>query len=43
MIDTDLLQSVATQLLAGEYVEVNSKRLRVRRTSPAACASSASA
>ncbi len=33
MIDPDLLQSVATQLLAGEYVEVNGKRLRVRRTS----------
>lgn len=33
MLDNDLLRSVATQLLAGDSVEVNGKRLRVRRTS----------
>ncbi len=33
MIDTDLLQSVATQLMSGDCVELNGKRLRVRRTS----------
>jgi hypothetical protein len=33
MIDTDLLQSVANQLMSGDEVEVNGKRLPVRRTS----------
>jgi hypothetical protein len=33
MPDTDLFQSVASQLLAGDYVEVGGKRLCVRRTS----------
>lgn len=33
MIDTDLLQSIATQLMSGELVEIIGKRLRVRRTS----------
>ncbi len=33
MLDVNLLASVATQLLAGDDVEVGGKRLRVRRTS----------
>ncbi len=33
MLDTNPLQSVATQLLAGDWVEVGGQRLRVRRTS----------
>jgi hypothetical protein len=33
ILDTDMLESVATQLLAGDYVEVAGKRVRVRRTS----------
>ncbi len=33
MVDDELLQSVATQLLMRDEVEVNGKRLRVRRTS----------
>ena len=32
MLDTDLLQSVAVQLLSADEVEVSGKRLRVRRT-----------
>ncbi len=33
MLDTDLLASVATQLSTRDDVDVNGKRLRVRRTS----------
>ena len=33
MLDADLLQSVAAQLLAGDWVEVGGQRLRVRCTS----------
>jgi hypothetical protein len=33
MIDTDLLASVATQLLTGDHVNASGNRLRVRRTS----------
>ena len=33
MLDADLLQSVAAQLLAGDWVEVGGQQLRVRCTS----------
>ena len=33
MLDTSVFSSVATQLMSGDQVEVESQRLRVRRTS----------